>query len=372
MLLVVLAAVSLAGQALSAVLVWFNHRHTPPLGPAKEGAGAPDLLCVVPARDEERNIAACVGALAASRYPGELRIRVVDDGSTDATAALVRELAARDDRIQLVQADPPPAGWLGKNHALHVGTRGARQPFILFVDADLRVSPDCLSRALAAGVAWRADLLTVIPMVEARTFWERAVQPLVAGLIYASLPARDINDPRKRPAAAIGPFMLFRRSAYERIGAHEAVRDQVVEDRALAEAVKRAGLRLTLARGVELASLRMYDSLDAIVRGWSKNFHVALGSATWAAPLAAAALLLVYAGPYVIPLVAAGTGNAGAAAVGIAAAVLALGARLDLARRYAVTPRSPWLAPLGAVVVALILLRSVFSTSVRWKGRAVR
>jgi hypothetical protein len=140
----------------------------------------------------------------------------------------------------------------------------------------------------------------------------------------------------------------------------------------LAEAVKRAGLRLVLARGVELASLRMYDSLGAIVRGWSKNFHVALGGAAWAAPLAGALLLAVYAGPYLVPLVAAAAGARRALVVGAAAAAVAVLGRLDLARRYGVTARAFWLAPLGAAVVAGILLRSVLPGAVEWKGRVVR
>jgi cellulose synthase/poly-beta-1,6-N-acetylglucosamine synthase-like glycosyltransferase len=371
-LLVALAVFALAGQALAALLVWFNHRHTPELGSADWSGDAPDLLCVVPARNEERNIVACVESLAASRYPGRLRVRVVDDGSTDGTAALVREVAARAPGVELVPVERLPPGWLGKNHALHVGTRGAREPWLLFVDADLRVGPDCLARAVAAADGRAVDLLTMIPRLEARSFWERAVQPLVAGLIYAWLPARDVNDPRKRAAAAIGPFMLFRRAAYEQIGGHQAVRAEVVEDRALAEAVKRAGLRLLLVRGVGLASLRMYDSLAAIVRGWSKNFHVAFGPARWAAPLVASALLAVYAGPYLLPLVAAAAGAPRALAVGAAAAALALAARFDLARRYGVSARAGWLAPLGAAVVALILIRSVLPGRLQWKGRAIR
>jgi cellulose synthase/poly-beta-1,6-N-acetylglucosamine synthase-like glycosyltransferase len=371
-MLVALASVALAGQAAMALLVWLNHRHTPGLGHAVREDEAPSLLCVVPARNEENNIVGCVESLAASRYPGPLRVRVIDDGSTDETAARVRELCSRLPRVELVASPPPPAGWLGKNHALFVGTRGAEEPWLLFVDADTRVAPECVARAVGSALDRGADLLTIVPRIEARSFWERAVQPIVAGLICAWLPAREINDPSKRAAAAIGPFMLFRRSAYERIGGHEAVRLEVVEDRALAEAVKAAGLRLSLMHGIEVASVRMYDSLSAIVRGWSKNFHVALGNAPWAAPAVAALIVVVYAGPYLLPLIAARTGEPRAIAVGIAAAAVAVLARFDLSRRYGVTPRSPWLAPLGAVVVALILIRSVLPMQVQWKGRPVR
>jgi cellulose synthase/poly-beta-1,6-N-acetylglucosamine synthase-like glycosyltransferase len=369
-MLVAIATLALLGQAGIALSILWNHRHTPATEPARDEA--PALLCVVPARNEEQNIVDCVASLAASQYRGNLHIRVVDDGSTDRTPELVRELAARSSRIELVASDGPPAGWLGKNRALYVGTRGAEQPWLLFVDADLRVSPDCLERAVAFAVQKKADLLSLIPRAVALTFWERAVQPVVAALIYASLPAADISDASKPAAAAIGPFMLFRREAYDRIGGHEAVRAEVVEDRALAIAVKKAGLRVLLVRGIELASLRMYDSLGAIVRGWSKNFHLAMGPFPFAAPLAAALVLIVYAGPYLVPLVAVAAREPWALAIGVAAAIVAFAGRLDLARRYGVSARGPLLAPLGAAVVAFILVRSVLPIPVQWKGRLVR
>lgn len=372
MFLVALATLALAGQAAAAALVWFNHRHTPSLGRGVNPGEAPDLLCVVPARNEEANIVACAESLADSTYAGRLRVRVVDDGSTDRTAELVRALAARHSRVELLPAEHPPPGWLGKNHALFLGARGAEEPWLLFLDADMRVARDCIGRAVATALDERADLLTLVPRMEALSLWERAVQPLVAGLILAWLPARDVNDPAKTAAAAMGPFMLFRRAAYERIGGHQAVRSEVVEDRALAEAVKKAGLRLRLVRGNELASLRMYDSLGSIVRGWSKNFHIALGPAPGAAPLVAAALVVVYAGPYLLPIAAAAMGDWAALVVALSAALAALAGRLDLARRYGVSARSAWLAPLGAVVVAMILVRSVMPLAIEWKGRRVR
>jgi glycosyltransferase involved in cell wall biosynthesis len=327
---------------------------------------------VVAARDEEANIGACVGAIAASRYAGPLRVRVVDDGSTDRTAAIAGAIADRDPRGEVVAAGALPDGWLGKNHALHVGTRGASEPWLLFVDADLRVGEGAIARAVAAATRRGADLFTMMPRVEARSFWERAVMPLVTQLIDAWLPAREINQPERREAAAIGPFMLFRREAYRRIGGHEAVRAEVVEDLRLAEAVKRAGLRLVYARGIALASVRMYDSLAAIVRGWSKNFHVALGRAAWLAPVAAAGLVLFFAGPFVVPLVAALAGARAAALVGGAAALVAVLARIDFSRRYGVTLRGAWATPLGALVIAWILVRSSLRRPVSWKGRPVR
>ncbi|HJZ87286.1 MAG TPA: glycosyltransferase [Polyangia bacterium] len=374
-LLLVLAAIALLGQLACAWAVAFNYEHAPdlerePMGPT------PPLLVVVPARNEEKNLAPCLEALAASHYPGRLRIRVIDDGSTDRTGEIARALAAADPRIEVKTGAPLPAGWLGKNHALWQGTRGADESFLLFVDADLRVAPEALGRTVAAAERTSADLLTMVPRVTVASFWELCVQPLVAQLIFAAVPTREINQPHKPPASAIGPFLLFRRSAYERIGGHEAVRAQVVEDLKLAEAVKRAGLRLLYGRGIGLASLRMYDSLGGIVRGWSKNFHVAFGRAPWVAPLLAAGLLTVFAGPYLLPWAAAAAQAPAALVVSAAAISVAWWGRLDCARRWGISREKPWLAPLGALVVSWIILRAAWRVLARrpieWKGRQVR
>jgi cellulose synthase/poly-beta-1,6-N-acetylglucosamine synthase-like glycosyltransferase len=214
--LLALGTLALVGQLLLALAAWFNQRNAPdaaaepPLPPDE----APSLLVVVPARDEEANIGACIAALRASDHP-RWRLRVVDDNSRDGTAAAARAAADGDPRVEIVGAGAMPDGWLGKNHALTVGARGAAEPWILFLDADVRVAPSCLSHALACAVRRGADLFTMMPKLEMRSFWEVAVQPLVAQLIDAWLPAREINDPRHRRAGAIGPFLLFRREAYQ-------------------------------------------------------------------------------------------------------------------------------------------------------------
>lgn len=352
-----------------------NHAGAPAIDeePPAPFAERPPLLVVVPARDEERNLGGCIAALLASVY-GPLRVRIVDDGSTDATPTIARSFAERDERVEVLQAGPLPKGWLGKNHALHVGVSAGAGPgaeWILFLDADVRVSPTCLSRAVAAAERRRADLLTVLPHLEARSFWEVAAQTLAVHVILLSLDTHTINDPASPRAAAFGPLMLFRASAYARIGGHAAVRDDVVEDLRLAENVKRAGLRLVLTRGTSLASLRMYDSLGAIVRGWSKNFHLAVDGKRWVAPLVVAALLFFYGAPWVLPFVAPIAAPGGTAlAASLVALAAAIAARVDFARLYGVTARHPYLAPIGSLVLGWILVRAV-AGRVEWKGRAV-
>ena len=371
----------LVAALLWAVAIWalrYNHRHSlgiddePVLDAAYEGI--PRVLAVIPARNEERNIGRCLDAVSRSDYP-RLRIRVIDDDSTDRTPEIALAAARRDPRIEVLAAGALPQGWLGKNHALWVGTRGTDDDWLLFMDADLRIEPSCVARAVAAAQRRGADLLTMLPNGELVTFWEVAAQGVMGHFILVMLNMSLVNSSESSRAAAFGPFMLFRRSAYEAIGGHEAVRHQVVEDLRLAQAVKRAGLRLLVVRGTRLATLRMYDSLRAIVAGWCKNFHVAFEGKTWGVPPVVAGILFVYGVPWVLPFVALVRGDH----LGLAASALALSvaaaARWDCSRLYGFRARGTHLAPLGALVVSCTLIASVLRSRRRkpaqWKARNV-
>jgi cellulose synthase/poly-beta-1,6-N-acetylglucosamine synthase-like glycosyltransferase len=348
--------------------------------PPLEG-NLPSVLAVVPARNEEGNLSECLQALSASDYP-RLRIHVVNDGSTDRTAEIALAAATGDARVKTTSITELPSGWLGKSYALWRGTAGATDDWFLFLDADVRVAPSCVARAVAAAVRSDADLFTMVTRTETVGFWEVAVQPVIAHLLSLLFDPVKVNSPAyPRAAAAHGPFMLVRRTAYESIGGHAAVRAHVVEDLRLAEAVKAAGLRLVVARGIGLASLRMYDSLSAIVKGWSKNAFIKrtnpnqIATSPWAVPLSAVGVLVLYGSPWA--LLAAGLAHGGASTIGAAAAVLAMEwvAQLDFAHLYRIDSRWPWLAPLGAVVTSWILvsaaLRVARGKPAQWKGRAV-
>lgn len=369
-----LAALVVVGPALSWIAMRKNFHDSPdlaavpPLAPGEE----PELLVIVPARDEAGQIEGCLRALLSSRY-GRLAVRLVDDGSSDGTGAIARVIAASDARLEVIDAPPLPPGWLGKSHALWHATRGAGAEWLLFIDADVRVAPEAIARAVAAGVRGQADLVTVMPRVVALSFWERAAQVQIAGTMFAWIPAREVNDPKSAKSVGLGPFLLFRRAAYEAIGGHEAVRAEVVEDARLGERVKRSGRRLLFLRAADLVSLRMYQDLAGIVRGFQKNFHEVVPS--WAAPLGAAGALLLIGGPWLVPIAAAAARAWGPALLALAGTTLALGQRIDLARTWRLTARAPWLAPLGALVIAWILVggaaRRVVGRKVAWKGRAV-
>lgn len=261
-------------------------------------ADPPKVTIIVPAKDEAANIAACLETLLAQDYP-DFEVIVVDDRSTDRTAAEVERLAARDPRLRLVQVRELPPGWFGKSHALAVAARQAAGAWLLFVDADCRQQPASLRTALAYALAEKADMLSLWPLLEMRSFAENLVQPLCSAVLALYFRPQWVNNPRRKIAFANGQFILIRRSVYEAVGGHEAVRRRLVEDIALARVVKGRGYRLLNALGFDLFQTRMYDSLGSVWRGWARIFSGAFRS-TWLVVPVLLLVLLVSASPFVL------------------------------------------------------------------------
>lgn len=229
---------------------------------------------IIPARNERAVIETVVTSVLASAYR-PLEVLVVDDRSTDDTAARVGELARRDPRLRLIAGEELPPGWYGKPWACLQGYRAARGDLLLFTDADTRHAPELLGRAVGALRETGADLLTIAPRQRCETFWERIVMPqiwLLLGIRYH--PARVNHSRRPRDVIANGQFILMPRASYEAVGTHEAVRGDVAEDLALAQAVVGRGGRLHFAFAERLMETRMYQGLGALIEGWSKNVYL--------------------------------------------------------------------------------------------------
>jgi len=233
---------------------------------------------IVPAKDEEANIGAALETLLAQDYPN-IEIIVVDDRSTDGTAEVVRGVAAqhpaeaRDGRVRLVQVKELAAGWFGKPHAMHTGAREARGEWLLFVDADCRQAPHSVRVGVGFCAAEGGEMLSLWPVLEMRSFWEHAVQPVAGSVLVAWFRPGWVNDPKHRAAFANGQYILIRRSTYEAVGGYEAVRTKIVEDIAFARHVKGSGHRLLNAVGQDIFTTRMYDSLRAMWKGWTRIFY---------------------------------------------------------------------------------------------------
>jgi chlorobactene glucosyltransferase len=347
--------------------------------PRFEAPDPPLVSAIIPARDEEATLADCLATVVAQSYPN-LEILVVDDRSTDGTAAIARRFAAEDPRVRLFRIDDLPAGWTGKTHALHVAAGEARGEWLWFLDADTRHAPDSLSIVMEYAHRNGAAMASLLPEMRCETFWERAVHPLAGIVLMRSFPPFLVNRDASPLAFANGQYILVRRSAYDRAGGHAAVRDRFVEDIYMAKNVKALGLPIRVAIGTAISSTRMYTSLPQLVRGWSRILYDALGRRV--GPLVGKVLEpLVFSQTGVVALVAALTmlaagvpGPFPAWLLGLSLAHLALQVTV-LYRMYAMSsPATAWAAvwyPLAGLVSDWILFRSILmclTGRVTWRG----
>lgn len=245
-----------------------------------EEAFAGPISAVIPARNEEGNIAAAVESLAGQEEIAELI--VVNDQSTDRTAEVLARLARRVPKLVVVESGELPAGWTGKNHAAWLGARAASGEWLLFTDADTTHLPGAAARALADAASCGAALVSYSPEQITRGFWPSALIPFIYCQLARQFDFARVNDSRLPDAAANGQFLLLRRDAYEAIGGHRAVRDRVLEDVCLARRAKQAGYRLYFAPGRGIARTEMYRSFRAMWQGWTKNLYLLFGGSAGA------------------------------------------------------------------------------------------
>jgi hypothetical protein len=356
------AVLSLLG-ALHAVV---NTRllRRPPALPAPVGQR---VVVVLPVRDEADQVGSCLAAVLDQQGVPGLGVVVVDDGSTDGTAEQVARVA--DDRVQLLAGVPPAPGWLGKPNACAQGADAAADADVLvFLDADVRLMPDAIARAVALLHDTGLDLVSPWPRQLAGSAAERLVQPLQQWLWGTLLPLRLAErSPRPSLAAANGQFLVVRRSAYDRAGGHGAVRGEVIEDIALLRAVKAAGGRGVVVDGSTLAACRMYDGWAGVRDGYAKSLWSALGGRPSAAVAAATALSVVWLLPPVAALAGSRAGLAGYAAGVAGRAVVA-------ARTGSRVWPDALAHPVSIALLDVLVARSVAGHrrgQLQWRGRPV-
>src|SRR5512143_1345701 len=230
---------------------------------------------IIPARNEEANIARAVRSAACQ--PGVREIIVVDDASTDRTGEILEGLKREIATLRVLRVDALPEGWTGKSHAAATGARASAADWLLFADADTEPKPGSLAALLEKAEAEHADLLSISPGQVTETWWEKSVIPLVYVYLAKLYRFEDVSNPDSPAAAANGQYLLIRREAYERIGGHEAVRREILEDVELARRVKSSGGRLLFLPGAEWAETRMYHTFGAMWQGWTKNLYLLYG-----------------------------------------------------------------------------------------------
>lgn len=359
------AALAAAGFiGLKCAVVAANLAVFPVLRPvAREAVPAGRVSLLVPARDEEDNLARSLPGLLAQ--PAD-EILVLDDGSRDATAEVVRKAADTDPRVRLLTGQPLPDGWMGKAWACHQLGREASGDVLVFCDADVRLVPGALSAVLAEAERQRADVFSVFPRQRTGTPGERLLVPLIDDVLLSFLPHRLLDAPVPLAATANGQLLCFRRAAYDLLGGHASVRSAVVEDVRFAVRTRQAGLKLGLALGGDLVGARMYEGFDAAVDGFAKNVLAAHGGSRPLLAASAAWHLLAYTAPW-LRMRAHGAGRSRRA--------WAVAAGLALAERVAVNAKTGrgdyWeaaLMPVTPLAALPVCVRAMRRTRV-WKGR---
>lgn len=337
--------------------------------------GDPEVSVIVPARNEEANVGALLESLLAQSHP-PAEIVVVDDRSEDGTARVVDAIAARDPRVRRIASEGPEEGWTGKTAALTRGAASASSPWLLFVDADVRLHRDNLRAALRTAVRGGWDGLSLWGRWEVPSAAARMLQSVIGGFVRGAHPLPRVNDPSRPDAFLNGQYLLMRRGPYDELGGWAAVRDQVLEDVVFARRAKKRGIRIGMLRAPELMSVVPYRTLGEVWRGYLKNFVAGAGG-SGKALLAALAIFVASVVPWLglawdlltLPSPGVRIAAAGAACL---AMVLYRAGTASLFHHPAV---DALLHPVAnAVFVALIVTavaRRQFGVRATWKGREV-
>jgi hopene-associated glycosyltransferase HpnB len=366
----VVAGVSVAAWLWLLLARGFFWRTDIRLPDAPEPVSWPAVAIVVPARDEVEVLPHTLPTLVAQDYPGPVRLILVDDGSTDGTAALV---AAHWPTVEVVTPDPPPPGWAGKLWALHAGVAAAGPvDLLLLTDADIAHPPQSLSSLVRLAQAWRLDLVSQMARLRTRTGWERLLVPAFVYFFALLFPMRWVNQPGSRTAAAAGGCDLLRRSALERIGGLAAIRGAVIDDVALAGAVKRSGGSVFLGLADAVKSVRPYPGLNALWNMVARSAYAQLRHSPLLVGGTVLGLMLVFVVPPVSTVVGL-FADLWLLLLGASGWLLMAGSYTPILRYY----RQPALAALLLPYTAALYLAMTIDSARRhhqgrgaaWKGR---
>jgi len=328
----------------------------------------PAVSVIVPARNEEASLGACLESLASQRGVA-FEIIVVDDHSTDRTREIAESFG--DQRVRLIEAGPLPAGWTGKNNAVTAGAKAATGQWLLFTDADTIHLPGSLARGVDEAQRHRAAMLSYSPEQVVKTFWEKAIMPVIFAELAATFRPSRVSDPNSPAAAANGQYILITREAYDAIGGHAAIASSLLEDVALARAVKRSGRKIFFRYGAGAVRTRMYRSFAQLREGWTKNLALLFPSVARLAALRAIEFVLIISS-FAIAIASAFRSHWRSAEIAALVCAIVYALFLTRIRRAHFSWDSDIVAVLGLPLFSYLLLRSArahANGSVPWKGR---
>jgi hopene-associated glycosyltransferase HpnB len=343
-----------------------------PIAPIAVPARAPPVAVIVPARDEAPNIARAVSSLLEQSYPGPFRVTLVDDGSEDGTGAIARAVgdSIAPERLSVLTGAPRPAGWAGKLWALHQGVAASGTPeYFFFTDADIEHDPPHLASLVALAECYDLDMVSEMVTLSCESVAEKALIPAFVFYFQLLYPFAWVNNPLCGTAAAAGGSVLIRRRALIRIGGIEAVRGALIDDVALAGAVK-AGGRIYLGHAALARSIRPYPEMRDIWRMIARSAYAQLSFS----PIILAATTLAMALVWLVPPMAALFGHGWIRFLGLLTWVAFATAYLPTLARF----RRAWAWALFLPAIASFYMAATIGSAVNhhrgsgvvWKGRA--
>ncbi|MDR9418779.1 glycosyltransferase [Gracilimonas sp.] len=359
---------------------WFEFRSLADVEQYESSSKTPQVSICIPARNEEAVIERCVTSSLQQNYPN-FEVLVLDDNSTDNTTAILRKLSGIINNLHHVQGKPKPDDWLGKPWACHQLSEKATGEFLVFIDADVWLEEDAVSKTVTA--LQKSDAITVWPKQKVVTFWEKLVIPMIYYGLYSLLPSKYVEqNPKWLPkslqkklghhfAAACGQCIAFNRSCYNRIGGHQSVKQQIVEDVELAKTIKKNGQKIIMYDGVDTVNCRMYQSHRELFEGLRKNFFVGFGRNV---PLfSSMAVLQVIA--YIMPFWILITGNEDQQIFAATLIAIIFLQRWLLDFKFGWNPLVSLLQPLTIIWYEVLGIRCLWDhftgSKAQWKGREV-
>lgn len=330
-------------------------------------APIPLVSIIVPARNEEDVIGDCLGSLS-KQQDVAFEIILVDDGSTDRTGEIARSVPGLD----VIPARPLPNGWTGKNNACWTGAIWAKGEWLLFTDADTIHEPHALRTALNDAAESQAQMVSFSPKQILGSIWEMMVMPVIFAELARQYPPVKVRDPNSRIAAANGQFLLVEAKTYRELGGHEFVRNDILEDVALAKRFKSSGKKIFFDYGGDVVRTRMYRSLKQLIEGWTKNLALLFPRSLLKSISNSAELIILLCAAITVYDAIADPIHRHLA-VSMITLVAVYSRLVVLAQRAHFGWWPSLLAPLGRLFFIILLLRSYIQSKVKkriqWKGR---
>lgn len=374
----ILAGVALAWVFLLKSMI-ASFRETPSLDRfASKECGTPKVSIILPARNEEGFIEKCLDSLIDQDYEN-YEIIAIDDSSEDSTGKIIAEYSKNSPKIVHVDARPKPDGWMGKNWACMEGVRAAKGELLLFTDSDTRHSRSVITLAVSHLMSLGLDALTVIPKMNCLDSWTKITLPVLSTFLHTRFSALRVNDPKKKTGYFFGSFFIIRRTVYEKVGMHEGVKGEIIEDGALGKKVKESGFKMRMVHGDHL--------IDAVwARDWPTLWHALkrlmiplyLQNGKVAAGVFCAVLFLLFM-PYAFLAYSSALFSHSESFQALFAASLASSGLLYTAgildaRELKIKPKYALCGPVGSLIVVVGflfgLIHAKSNASVSWRGRA--